>query len=327
MTMKNGLIFANARAKALEQNLFSEDRLLRMMECATLDDAVKILLEANYAGGMVIDSSTEFEKLLLEEQRLATDFVRSVVEPSVVGLDCFFLKNDYHNLKSLLKAKYANISDASALFMPDGNIPLSELKEQFDGGKLKSRYMADAVKTVEKKFEQGEGTPRFIDVTADVAMFKDLNERLTKSPDPLIKDYFVSLIDTTNISSMMRVYNIGANINFFESVFIEGGTIPLSKFAECFSDPTTKLSAALRGTKYGDLATKIESNSSFETAQDNYLLKLMSVKKTDMFTVAPIVGYYLAKLNEVKAIRVVLVCIKNGVDRQEMKRRVRQLYA
>ncbi len=46
-----------------------------------------------------------------------------------------------------------------------------------------------------------------------------------------------------------------------------------------------------------------------------------------MFSVAPILGYYLAKLNEIKVIRVVLVCIKNGVPEDQMKKRVRELYA
>ena len=46
-----------------------------------------------------------------------------------------------------------------------------------------------------------------------------------------------------------------------------------------------------------------------------------------MFAIAPIVGYYLGKLNEIKVLRVVLICIKNKVDVKEMKKRVRELYA
>ena len=67
--------------------------------------------------------------------------------------------------------------------------------------------------------------------------------------------------------------------------------------------------------------------ASYETAQDNFLLGIFAVNKTDMFSVAPILGYYLAKLNEIKVIRVVLVCIKTNVPRDQMRKRVRELYA
>ena len=58
-----------------------------------------------------------------------------------------------------------------------------------------------------------------------------------------------------------------------------------------------------------------------------YLLNIFATNRGDMFSLAPIVGYYLAKLNEVKVLRVVLVCIKNNVPTEEMKKRVRALYA
>lgn len=96
--MKEGLIFANTRAKAKELNLFSEERLLRMMECSTLNDAVRILVEANYGGGTIVDDPNDFENILMAEQKLATDFVHEVA-PEGIGFECFFLRNDYHNIK------------------------------------------------------------------------------------------------------------------------------------------------------------------------------------------------------------------------------------
>lgn len=328
--MSEGLIFANARAKALEQNLFSEERLYRMTECEKLSDAVRILVEAGYAGGMILNDPADFEKMLLEEQKAVTDFVREVA-PKDCGIDCFFAKNDYHNIKSLLKAKYAKIESFESLIMPDGNMKFSEIKEKIDASKLDfSQSVNDALKIIDKKFELGEGTPRLIDTLIDKAMYTDISAMLgKKGTDRLVKEYFTALIDTTNISTVFRVYNIGGNVGFLESMLIEGGEIELRTFSECLNDPYAKLPAVLRGGRYGELVQKIEGGdlSSYETAQDNYLLKMFSANKSDMFTVAPILGYYLGKLNEIKVIRVVLVCIKNKVAKAEMKRRVRTLYA
>lgn len=326
--MKEGLIFANTRAKAKELNLFSEERLLRMMECAGLRDAVRILYEANYGGGLIVDDEKDFEKVLLEEQKLVTDFVKEVA-PENIGFECFFLRNDYHNIKSLLKAKFGGINEISPLIMPEGIYKFDELKAKIDSGKLDyNEYIAEAYETIEKRFEVGEGGPRLIDTLIDKAMFKDIVERLKKDCDEYVRQYFVSLIDTTNILSLLRVFAIDGQMSFFAGYFIEGGSLDIKFFTDCAADPFNKLPAALRWTPYREVAAKIEQGlPSFETAQDNLLLKIFSANKNDMFSVAPIIGYYLAKQTEMKAIRVVLVCIKNKVPKEEMKKRVRTLYA
>lgn len=326
--MDKDLIFANARAKAKELNLFSQERLYRMIETETLRDAVRILIEANYGGGIILDDESDFEQMLIAETKLTTDFVKECM-PEGTGFECFLLKNDYHNIKALLKAKYASLSDSSALIMPNGLYELSSLKKKIEDKKLDlTLALVEAMDTIERSEELGELTPRIIDTLIDRAMFIDIMSRLEQHKDSYIKSYFINLIDTTNILTLLRVHKIGQKMPFFAQNFIEGGTISAEVFADCFVDPYTKLPVALRGTPYSDLIEYIsdEDFSSYEVAQDNYLLKIFSENKDDMFSEAPIVGYYLAKLNEIKVIRIVLVCIKNKVKKSNIKKRVRKLY-
>ena len=325
--MKDGLIFANARAKAKESTLLSKDRLQRMTEAKSVDAAVRILLEANYAGGMVPDEG-DFYSLLAEEEKIVTAFVRETV-PKGAGFECFFLRNDYHNIKVLVKAKYAGLTDLSDLVLPDGNFSFSELKERYEAGKLDfSPFVSDAIKTIDKAFETGSGSPRLIDVELDKALYLDVFDRLKKDADQYVKQYFTAYVDTTNVTSFVRTNRIGAGFPFFKDGFLEGGEISLKDFEECGSD-TQKAAKMLSKTAVKDYFDKLDEKdlAAFETAQDNYLLKIFSINKTDMFSVAPILGYYLAKLNEIKVIRVVLVCIKNGVSEEETKKRLRELYA
>lgn len=325
--MKEGLIFANSRAKAKELTLFNEERLFRMMECKDIEEAVRILIEINYAGGMVADGNN-FSDLLAEEERIVTAFVREVA-PKNVGFECFFLRNDYHNIKSLFKAKYGKIDDITPLILPDGNYSFAQLKEWLDADKLQfSPNVEEAVKSINKAFEAGNGSPRLIDVQLDKAMYKDIVEFLKEVKDKYILQYFQNFIDSTNILTFLRVIRIKSKFPFFQENFVEGGSLTLKQFSELNMDEA-KLAKLLTGTVYKDFFDKISDNdlSQYETVRDNFLLKIFSVNKSDMFSVAPIVGYYLAKLNEVKVIRVVLVCIKNKVEIEEMKKRVRLLYA
>ena len=75
--MKAGLLFANGRAKAKENNFISEERIRRMIESRSLDEAVRILFEINYAGGMMVDPN-DFYTILHEEERLLYEFMREV---------------------------------------------------------------------------------------------------------------------------------------------------------------------------------------------------------------------------------------------------------
>lgn len=324
--MKDGLIFANARAKAKELNLFTEERLHRMMESKTLDEAVRILIEVNYAGGMVTDANN-FYDLLNEEERIVTSFVREVA-PANIGFECLFMRNDYHNIKVLLKAKYGKIGNIDDMFLPDGNIKLNDLKTKAENNTFDfNPFIIQAVAIIDKAFESGKMSPRIIDTEIDKAMYKDINNKLQQNSDKYIKEYFVTLIDSINIATYLRTVKIKATYAFFESNYIEGGTITAEQF-KGYNMDTSKLAHSLAGTQYKVFFDKIIDNdmSAYETAQDNYLLKIFATNKTDMFSVAPIVGYYLAKLNEIKVIRVVLVCIKNKVPSEEMKKRVRELY-
>ena len=324
--MKDGLIFANARAKAKESNLLTKERLQRMLEAKSVNDAIRILLEVNYAGGLIPDGE-DFYPLLTEEERIVTEFVRSTV-PDGAGFECFFLRNDYHNIKVLFKAKYGNFTDTEGMILPDGNYTFSYLKERFESGKLDfSPYISAACEKINKAFETGVGGPRLIDTVLDKALYDDIASRLPNA-DKYIKTYFTAFIDTTNVASFMRSVKVGGNFAFFEEGFLNGGILTLKDFEECGNDSARAI-ALLKKTEVKEHFSEIKETDAavFETAQDNFLLKIFSVNKTDMFSVAPILGYYLAKINEIKVLRVVLVCIKNKVAPEEMRKRVRELYA
>jgi len=311
----DGVIFANARAKAKENNLLSEERLHRMIECKSCEEALRVLKEVNYGGG----STGDFYEVLREEERIVNAFVRETA--AGIGFDAFFLRNDYHNLKALLKAKYAKIAEADDMLLPEGLYTLSALKDAIEKENPELNAFADAaIKSIRKAV-----TPRTIDVEVDKAMYADIVSRI-KTADVCIKEYFTMLIDTTNILSYSRVIAAGGNFKMFEENFIAGGTLERPAFPDNMD--ANKLLKNLQGTVFFDFLKKGTDGgyAAYETARDDYLLKIFAAKRHDMFSAAPIVGYYLGKLSEIKAVRIVLICLKNNVPREEMKKRVRALY-
>lgn len=322
------VLFANAVAKSKEKNLFSGERLSRLIDCTSLDDAVRVLAEVNYGGGVVIDDSADFEKILKAEEALTDGFLRSL-KTEGKGTECFLLMSDYHNVKAILKSAYGN-AELAPMLASAGLYDIALLQEKLvlDTPGI-NPYIDSAVIAIRRAFDTKK-SPRLIDTLIDKAMFRDIANRLSdKNTDTNIKKYFVSLADLTNIDSFLRAKAIGAGFGFFEASFAEGGSIPIVTFEKAYNGTDAGLIELVKGTPYSIFAASYAERGlvGLGAARDDYLLDIFRAAKNDMFSAAPIAGYYLGKKQEIRMLRIALVCIKSGVSKQEIKKRMRTMYA
>ncbi len=333
MTQTSSLEFANARVKSLENNLLTTDKIIRMVDCATLDEAVKILAESNYGGGIGIDNPRNFDRILNAEEKSVTEFVKEVM-PSGYGLECFLLKNDYHNAKAFVKAKYSSIKDAAVMLKPSGTIAAEKLEE----GIMSDNYgdmpkpMEDALNAIDYAFVNGARSPRKVDIMLDRAMFKDIFSRLAKAKPTVISEYFVLLADLTNISAMVRSKRSDMSIKLFEESFVAGGKLSWEKLASLYESNLESAADAMRYSDYSQAFYKLAEDKSgalikYEAYMDNLLLSVFRKERHNMFSPAPIAGYYLGKLTEMKVAKLILVCINNNVEKSIIRQRLRELYA
>jgi len=327
---ENSLTYSNARIKCMENRLLTQDKLVRMMDCTTLDEAVKILNETGYGGGTTIDNSAQYDKLLLAEEREVTDLVRTLITKGS-GIDCLLLRNDYHNAKAFYKLACTKGNMEEELFKPQGIIELDIIRSAIETKNydLLPKEMGEALLALNGSFKKGEGTPRQIDVALDKAYYKQVAFILRHSRG-YIKSYFEKTVDYSNIASFHRCRNNNLDFAFFESLFLEGGKIAKEKFAELYDMTAENVADNMRNNEYG-IAFRLltESNGGEKMAKygDDDIVALLKANKADMFSSAPIVGYYLGKLTEIKAVRLILVCIAGAVDKKIIKQRLRELYA
>ena len=94
-------IFANARAIAAESGLLGIDRINRMADAATPEEAFKILSEVNFGEGASADAS-EYERAVEAEEKKLAAFIREVSPDE--RLKIFLLaENDYHNAEAMIR--------------------------------------------------------------------------------------------------------------------------------------------------------------------------------------------------------------------------------
>lgn len=328
MSNKQSIEFANARIKALEKNLLTKERITRLLDCSELSDALRILSEVNYGGGILLDNPLLFDILLKEEEKRVTSLVISLM-PDGYGFESFLIKNDYHNAKVYYKGRFSKGANENAL-KPMGVIDKLDALISAKVYKSLPDGMREALEYLDNLSESGEITPRTIDLALDKGYFKDVFSILKRSKKSVIHDYFINLVDYTNILSTERIRKIGGNESELESSYISGGKLSLKELKEVLNRSVNENAEAYRFSDYSKIFSLIAEDSSLVSLErfiDNESISLFKRDKTDMFSPSPIAGFYIGKLIELKDVRLILVCLSNGVDKKEIKRRLRETYA
>lgn len=330
----NSLVYSNARAKAMENSLLTQEKITRLVFAENLDEGIRILYESNYGGGIAINSPYDFEVMLQAEIQAISAFLREAM-PTGSGLECFLFKNDYHNAKAAMKAKYLRLEEAAFMLKPDGMMSGKKIVDDVKQDNYNDFYepMQKAAREIDLAFAMGNRSARFIDITLDKALYSHMAAFLKKCKYADMKKYFASETDFKNISALLRTKKLGLDQKFFKEGFLEGGNIRLDEFTAIFDKEIEEIADALRYKDAAKFAAKAVSDVknegmvTFEADLDNFLQDIFKKNRNDLFGVAPIAGLFVAKNTEIKVVRMILVCLKNNIDKQIIKKRLREFYA
>lgn len=307
----------------MESSLFSSQSLGRLLDCTSADSAFKALVDMGFGSGTSVDDG-DFDALFGIEETRAVEFLR---EFNVDGaLDAFLSEYDFLNLKAAFKS---SITGRPAVKAPDGKYTFDEIASFIsqDSRSDVPKEFFDAVVEL-KKLAQGDSvSPHKADCIVDKALYAHIFSLLKKG-DKIAKSYFTIKVDAANVSAFLRCKRLGLPKAYFIEGFIEGGELDF--LPSIYDASLDELKEKCRRTQYEAWIVRAidEGNLvAFEVAVDNALLKMWKDEKNDLFSVAPIVAYYLSKVTQIRASKLAVAGIKNGVDPSKIKERIRELYA
>ena len=108
-----------------------------------------------------------------------------------------------------------------------------------------------------------------------------------------------------------------------------GGTLGEDFFLSVYDASLDVFRDKFKFTPYQSLVAEAVDGGNlvaFEVQVDNLLLDMCRKRKDDMFSCAPVVGYYFGKLAEIKAVKLVFAGVKNNVEPRLIKERMRDIY-
>lgn len=318
-------------ARVYEKKLLDRARLDKMIDAKDADEAFKILMDTDYAKSADgVRGVGDYELLLKNETARAFKAGSEMLGGDKRILEILSLKYDYHNLKTMVKAKVSG-KDMDDLFIYSSDNRPDKIKLQFESGHFtdtKSEF-ANALREAEAKYTDTLD-PQMIDIVMDRAYYSHLYS-IAKSLDiDLFNDYVGASIDFYNISSMLRAVKMGKSTNFLNEILVDGGGISVNKLISLSREEFDRLALTIKSEKIGrtlvecidDYKASGCSLTVVDSMKDVYLSRLNSDSRFIPFGPEPIFAYLVAKEKEISMIRLILVGKLNKISSAKLRERL-----
>ena len=325
--------YAVSRIRVNEKKMLDKGKLDRMIDARTPEDALKVLIEAEY-GFSAADPARvfEYEKLIKEENNKAIALLKEI-SPQPEMFDLFLQKIDYHNVKVLIKGEFSgNFHDD--MMLDSGMIPPLKLKLL-----LKERKMAELPVKMRKAIDEAmdyfnrTSDPQMIDLILDKAAWSQMLETARASGNSFLTGLVEAMIDLANINAFLRVRNLKKPWDFLQKVLLDGGRIDSSLYAKNLQDTLEGFINALRYTPYSKACEEGIGNflstgsmTRFEKLADDYILEYVKKGRYIVLGLEPLVGYLVARQMEIKNAGIIMVGKINNISGDIIRERLRETY-
>ena len=322
--------FMSGKIRALETKLPDMIDLERMIDAPSFDDAYKVLNDTHYSDKLLDIAPHEFEILLKKDMsELKELFVKYL--PSKKLAQLLFLKDDWNNIKVLLKAKYSNQEVNQNKLSSNGNIAITVLTDYIIA-EAKMQKMNDSFKkrinhvmhTLDSDFSAEN-----VDLLCDQAYFSQLWDKSKIVKETFIKDYVQLLIDRANARLVFRALAFGKNDSFTQSMISENGKVSAKELRNCLKENNFDRAIELFRLKMPHLATQSlmifaeqRSLKKLERSLDIWMETLMAQAQYKVLGPEVIIEYFQRKINSITNIRMVLVSKLNEMPSFKIRNRL-----
>ena len=322
----------SARIKALEARLLGRDFFDKIIEARSYEDAVKALIEAGYKPADDYNEDImNFETILDKEKSYVYSFISEHVKNPVLT-DIFRIPYDFMNIKAVLKAEFMNINPDSMLF-GGGTISCNDIKvyvRERNERKLSS-FMAEAVyQSLDSMSKYPD--PQQIDLICDRLCYEQLLNMAEASGLNFIYEYIVTKIDLLNISSFLRLRNIGKKLMFFIKTYIPSKSgLDIGFFTSLYDATSAQFIEALMKTKYRELAERLGMSETVSVAEAEAAIDAYTGLLIRKFRYVPFgpqipLAYLLSKDAEINNVRIALAGKLSGLSGERIRERLRLDY-
>ena len=311
---------------ARETKMLSAERMERMIDAPTNEEAAKILEECGYGDLSGLSAKDAGAALEAHIAALFDEVEGMVPEAQLVQLF-------RHNAKALIKAQ-AMGTDCGAILSQRGTVPPQKLHAAFyeedyrDIPPVLAQAMVDAAAILART-----ANPQAADFALDRAYFAQMLALCDGLSDGgFAKGYVQLQIDGANLRAAVRTRRMAKDVDFLKNALVSGGTIGTDRVLAAF-ESAEALTALYANTwlsnaaSAGAAAMSGGALTAFELLCDNALMDYIRAAKLRSFGAAHVSAYLAAMENETTAARMILTGRLAGLQPAVIRERLRETYA
>lgn len=321
-------LFISTRLRSLENRLLTRERMERMLEARSNEDAAKVLSECGYEGLEPLSAAALERSLAANRRDTFAELSSMAPNPGIV--DVFRMKYDYHNAKALVKCM-ATGQDPQRLLIDAGRVSADRFREMVQRGELGELpdMLRRGVEEAQEKLS-ATGDPQRCDFTLDLYYYEELRQVAERSGSSFLQGYVRLMIDAANLKSAVRLLRMKKGAELSGTVLMEGGNVSKTSVAAAVNTGSA-LAPVFTGplqeaASLGDAIVKGGRQTAFEKACDDALNAYLQSSRLTPFGDCVLVAYAAAKENEITAARIILSGRLSGVPTASIRERLRDAY-
>ena len=318
-------VYTVARLRGMENHILDSAFFSRLMDSAGIDDAVKALGETSYSQWL---SGNNFDKAI-DSEILATceELERFVPDKGLIAI--FRLPYDFHNVKVLLKGLF-KVRGGEAegrrydLLSKLGTIDVDELTNAIETEEygFLPYGLTDIIPQCWALWDSSKNA-QAVELLLDHQMFRAMLDVAGSLDMPEVTRWVRCKIDAENLRSAVRLGRMNYDQAKALPFFHEGGNIRPDDVAKLLNEPQETWSRILSYMDIGGVLGSLGDNgdmraalSDVSKALDDYLVKVLEKAKYSMDAPENVLLFLLTKEAEARNMRVALVCVAGGLDRE-----------
>lgn len=326
-------LFGSANLRALENAIIGSDRIKRILETQTLEDAYAALAE--YGVRLVTDAengSVRREETLLNLLRDAYGRVYELA-PDSKALQLWLYPYDCNNLKAAIKCAARGI-DPDSMYFDFGSVPAERFTEAVRAGQFDflPTSMQKAASEAIESFTKTRN-PQVVDLILDRACYADMLCAAQTAENDYVLRLVRAKIDLTNLNIAIRILRMNsgeAGKALLRDALLFGGEIDVEKLVSLFEKGENTLLSELRFTAYAPIAEQMLYGDAtltvLERACDDFWMEMVKETKFIPMGLEVMVSFLLAHEYEVRNLRIVLSGKEAGLSVSTIRERIRASY-
>jgi len=316
--------YSTGNVRAKETALLKKQDLEQLIALKTTEAATAFLREKGFSG----DTGDVSEMLKAETLKL-WDYIRSIA-PDFSVFTAFIIPNDYHNLKAVLKGTLKKCEYGHLLLEPTcvSTEVLKNAVEKKDFSLLPD-YMKDAAaRAYDALVKMGDA--QLSDGILDASCMEAQLSLSEKSGIPLLKKIIGAGVFFDNFKTAIRAARAKKDADFLEACLLGDSVTDKNELKKAALLGADEVLALLETKKSydGDKAVDAYKKSplEFERFAENYGMKVAIGAKYMVIGAEPLIGYLVARLTEIKAVRIITNGIATAESEDEIRGMLRELY-